>query len=122
VPRKSQEWISEKISKLRHEGYPQEQAIAIAHRMAGAPKPDDAHRMGHTGGIITRLREDDNQHLGFIKGEAEPVKKLVESCDALSARIDAFERRRSMKRPEKVKPRTKDNMQPSIPHPKEPGG
>jgi hypothetical protein len=66
-------------------------------------------------------KNDDNQHMGFGKSEAEPVKKLVTECDALASRLDAFEKRRSMKRPEKVKPRTKDNMQPSNPHPKEPG-
>ena len=134
---KSSEWISEKISKLRHEGYPQQQAIAIAHRMAGAPKPDsvsddewakaDAHiaphpgKSGHKGGHAF-VMPDDAQHMGFTKGEAEPVKKLVDACDSLITRMDAFERRRSMRRPEKVKPRTKDYMQPSQPHPKEPGG
>ena len=101
---KSQGWISEKISKLRHEGYPQQQAIAIAHRMAGAPKPDDA------------------QHMGFTREGAEPIRKLTDACDALSTRIDAFERRRAMQKPKDVKPRTKDAMQPSMPHPKEPSG
>jgi hypothetical protein len=131
---KSQGWISEKISKLRHEGYPQQQAIAIAHRMAGAPKPDsvsqdvwnDAHiaphpgKSGHKGGHAF-VMPDDNQHLGFTEGFAEPIKKLVSQSDELIARMDAFERRRAMQRPEKVKPRTKDGMQPSMPHPKEPG-
>lgn len=37
--RKSKDWISEKIRKLVHEGYEQKQAVAIAHRMAGAPRP-----------------------------------------------------------------------------------
>lgn len=37
-PTKSQQhFISEKIRILRHEGYPQDQAIAIAYRMAGVP-------------------------------------------------------------------------------------
>lgn len=67
-------------------------------------------------------REDDNQHMGFTSGGAAPIKKLITECDALAARMDAFEKRRAMRRPEKVKPRTKDNMQPSNPHPKEPGG
>jgi len=35
---KSDKWISQKIKKLRDEGYPQQQAIAIAHRMAGVAK------------------------------------------------------------------------------------
>lgn len=32
---KSQKVVSENISKLRHEGYPQKQSIAIAMRKAG---------------------------------------------------------------------------------------
>ena len=35
--RKDQAWISDKIRVLRHEGYPERQAIAIAYRMAGIP-------------------------------------------------------------------------------------
>ena len=123
---KSQGWISEKISKLRHEGYPQQQAIAIAHRMAGAPKPDsvsldvwnDAHITSHPGKDI---KPDDNQHLGFTEGFAEPIKQLISQCDGLATRIDAFEHRKAMQKPKKVKPRTKDGMQPSMPHPREPG-
>ena len=103
---KSQEVVSKNISELRHSGYPQEQAIAIAMRKAGRPKPDDA-------------REDDNQHMGFTKGESPDIKKLVSQCDALASRMDAFEKRRAMQKPKKVEPRTKDNMQPSNRHPKE---
>jgi hypothetical protein len=90
-------------------------------RKAGKPKPkdDDAHLTSHTG---KGIKPDDNLHMGFTKGEAEPVKQLTDACDSLSARMDAFERRRSMRRPEKVKPRTKDGMQPSVARPKEPGG
>jgi hypothetical protein len=65
---------------------------------------------------------DDAQHMGITAAEAEPVKKLVASVDALSTRLDAFEKRRAMKKPKKVEARTKDNMQPSLPHPKTPGG
>jgi len=134
---KSGKWISEKISKLRHEGYPQQQAIAIAHRMAGAPKPDsisddewakaDAHiaphpgKSGHKGGYAF-VTPDDNQHMGFSPGLSKPVKELSGAVDALISRMDAFEKRRAMRRPVDVKPRTKDNMQPSNPQPKEPGG
>ena len=65
---------------------------------------------------------DDNQHMGFTSGLAEPITKLITECDGLTARIDAFERRRAMRKPQRVKPRTKDNMQTSMPHPKEPSG
>jgi|SRR5215831_19154635 len=116
---KSQGWISEKISKLRHEGYPQQQAIAIAHRMAGAPKPDDAHLTTHPG---KSTKPDDNQHMGFSKNQAVEIKHLTDSCDSLTARMDAFEHRQHQRKPVDVKPRTKDNMQPSTPQPKEPGG
>ena len=34
-----QKAISAKISKLRHEGMPQKQAVAAAHSMLGASKP-----------------------------------------------------------------------------------
>jgi hypothetical protein len=37
ISREKQKWISDKIRKLRHEGYPQNQAIAISYRMAGIP-------------------------------------------------------------------------------------
>jgi hypothetical protein len=66
-------------------------------------------------------RSDDNQHMGFTGAGVEPIKKLVSECDALSKRLDAFEGRQHQRKPEKVKPRTKDFMQPSNPHPKEPG-
>jgi hypothetical protein len=88
---------------------------------------DDAHiaphpgKSGHKGGYAF-VTPDDNQHLGFTEGFAEPIKKLISQCDGLATRIDAFEHRRAMQKPKKVEPRTKDNMQPSMPHPKEPGG
>lgn len=65
--------------------------------------------------------DDDAQHMGITAAEAEPVKKLVSAIDALESRMDAFQWGHQRK-PEKVKARTKDNMQPSTPHPKEPGG
>jgi hypothetical protein len=65
-------------------------------------------------------RADDNQHMGFSGGGFEPIKKLVTECDALSSRLDAFEKRQHQRKPEKVKPKIKDNLQPSNPHPKDP--
>jgi hypothetical protein len=64
-------------------------------------------------------RLDDNQHMGFSSGQATKIEELVADCDALIARLDAFENWNHQKQPEKVKPRTKDYMQPSNPHPKE---
>lgn len=81
---------------------------------------DDAHTAPHLKGTITKLREDDFTHMGFTGEGAEPIKKLVEACDSLTARMDAFESRQHQRKPVDVKPRTKDNMQPSNPHPKEP--
>jgi len=88
----------------------------------GPEKGEQVFYASKNAGKITGVddtKQDDNQHMGFTSGEAEPVKKLVSECDALSSRLDAFEKRRAMRRPTEVKPRTKDNMQPSNPHPKE---
>jgi hypothetical protein len=101
---KSKGTVSKNISELRHSGHPQEQSIAIAMKKAGKSKSDD------------------NQHMGFSGSGFEPVKKLVAGLDSLSTRVDAFESRKHQRKPIDVKPRTKDNMQPSMPHPKEPGG
>ena len=43
-PQKTQKWISKKIRLLRHEGYPERQAIAIAYRMAGVSRKNNASR------------------------------------------------------------------------------
>lgn len=73
--------------------------------------------------IPKEARLDDNQHMGFTGASAEPVKQLVAGCDALAKRLDAFEKRKQQPQPIKpLKPKTKDNMQPSNPHPKDPGG
>jgi hypothetical protein len=98
---KSREVVQRNVRKLLGAGHNEEAAKGIAERKA---------------------RGDDNQHMGFTEGFAEPIKKLVSQADALISRMDAFEKRRAMKKVKKVKPRTKDNMQPSMPHPKEPGG
>ena len=72
---------------------------------------------GKISGVDTK--SDDNQHLGFTSGEAQSVKKLVTECDALASRLDAFEKRKSQPQPKPViKPKKKDNLQPSNVHPK----
>jgi|SRR5215469_15448420 len=87
------------------------------------PCPTSAVSLPYPGGVLTRFaHSDDNQHMGFTGAGVEPLKKLVDSCDKLSARMDAFEARQHQRKPKEVKPRTKDGMQPSNPHPKEPGG
>jgi hypothetical protein len=95
---KSKETVNKNVNRLLEKGHSEEAAIGIAQRKA---------------------RGDDNQHMGFTGSEALKIEELTIDCDSLSKRLDAFEKRRSMKRPEKVKPRTKDNMQPSMPQPKE---
>lgn len=69
--------------------------------------------------IPKEARPDDNQHMGFNAAGVEPIQKFVSECDALAKRMDMFEARQSQRKPKDVKPRTKDNMQPSNPHPKE---
>jgi hypothetical protein len=101
----------------------------ILHRMReqyGYDEGNRAFNAAKKAGKITGVekeeeekRGDDNQHLGFIKGEATPVEKLVSAVDTLATRLDAFELRQHQRKPVEVKPRTKDNMQPSNPHPKE---
>lgn len=101
---KSRETINKNVNTLLEAGHNEEAAVGIATSKA--------------------RRGDDNQHMGFTKGEAPNVQKLVSMCDELTARFDAFEKRRAMKRPVKVKPRNKDEMQPSNRHAKkvrEPG-
>ena len=75
--------------------------------------------MGKITGVDSR--DDDFQHMGFSSGEATPIEKLIVGMDALTTRIDAFQQQQHQRKPVDVKPRTKDNMQPSMPHPKEVG-
>ena len=97
---KSRKTVNKNVSKLMGAGHNREAAVGIAERKA---------------------RQDDNQHMGFTQGEATPIKELVSGIDALTTRMDAFERRQHQRKPVDVKPRTKDFMQPSNPHPKEVG-
>jgi hypothetical protein len=85
----------------------------------GPEKGEEVFYASKNKGRITGV--DDNQHLGFTSAQAEPIKKLVSECDSLISRMDAFEHRKAQRQPIKVKPRTKDNMQPSNVHPKEVG-
>jgi hypothetical protein len=98
---KSKETVSRNTNKLIEKGHNPEAAAGIAQRQASKSKDDDA------------------QHMGFSGSEAEPIKKLVSQCDALERRMDFWEKKRSVQKPEKVKPRNKDAMQPSNRHPKE---
>jgi hypothetical protein len=98
---KSKETVSRNTNKLIEKGHNPEAAAGIAQRQASKSKDDDA------------------QHMGFSGSQAEPIEKLVSQCDALAKRLDAFEKWSHQKKPKDVKPRTKDNMQPSNRHPKE---
>jgi hypothetical protein len=102
-----------------------EKILAGMKKQYGEKKGKQVFYASKNAGKITGVDDvqaDDNQHLGFTTGFAEPIKKLVVGLDGITARMDAFEKRRAMRRPVDVKPRTKDNMHPSMPHPKEPGG
>ena len=95
---KDKDTIMKNINKLLEAGHSREAAVGIAQRKAFG---------------------DDAQHMGFTGEGATPVEKLVSQCDALEKRMDFWEKKQSMKKPEKVKPRNKDAMQPSNRHPKE---
>ena len=83
----------------------------------GAEKGEKVFYASKNKGTITGV--DDAQHMGFSGSQAEPIEKLVSQCDALAKRLDAFEKWSHQRKPEKVEPRNKDNMQPSNRHPKE---
>jgi hypothetical protein len=114
----------EKIKEAMQQQYGQKKGeeVFYASKNAGKISGVDDGRIftqPYPGGYMTTVFPDDNQHIGFTKGEATPVEKIVNMCDALSKRLDAFEARKQQRKPVDVKPRTKDQMQPSIPHPKE---
>ena len=96
---KDKKTVNANVNKLLEKGHSEEAAVGIAQRKAYG---------------------DDNQHMGFTKGEAADIEKIVNMCDSISSRLDAFEKRRAMQKTKKVEPRNKDNMQPSNRHPKEP--
>lgn len=82
----------------------------------GTEKGEKVFYASKNKGTITGV--DDARHMGFTGETATSVKKLVSECDALEKRIDFWEQRYSMQHTKKVKPRTKDFMQPSNRHPK----
>ena len=92
----------------------------------GPEKGEEVFYASKNKGTITGVddaKSDDNQHMGFTAGQAVEIKNLAEACDSLSARMDAFEKRKSQPQPVKpLKPKSKDNLQPSNVHPKEVGG
>jgi len=67
---------------------------------------------------MSSTKGDDAQHMGLTGEGASDIQKFVSSVDALEQRMDFWEKRYAMKHVKKVKPRTKDFMQPSNPHPK----
>jgi len=110
----------EKIKSAMQKKYGKERGEQVFYASKNKGKisgVDDTHVTAHPGKDI---KPDDNQHMGFTKGEAPDVQKLVSMCDTLSTRLDAFEKRKAMQKTQKVEPRNKDNMQPSNRHPKEP--
>lgn len=87
----------------------------------GPEKGEQVFYASKNAGKITGVdRADDNQHMGFTSSGVTPIEQLVNHCDALSARLDAFEARQNQRKPVDVKPKIKDNMQPSNPHPPDP--
>jgi hypothetical protein len=96
-----------------------EKIMAAMKEQYGEKKGEEVFYASKNAGEITGV-DDDAQHMGFSKETATPVDKLISQCDALAKRLDAFEKWSHQRKPKDVKPRTKDNMQPSNRHPKEP--
>lgn len=85
-----------------------------------AAEDDKCDMVGGTGSAIpARRTADDNQHMGFTKGTSKKIQEFVSKVDALEKRMDKFGNWNHQKKPEKVKPKTKNNMQPRNRHPKE---
>jgi hypothetical protein len=95
---KSRETVKKNIGTLLKAGHNREAAVGIAMRKA---------------------KSDDNQHMGFTGSAALAVEELTSEVDSLAERLDAFENWQHQRKPKDVKPRNKDNMQPSNRHPKE---
>ena len=94
------------------EGYGPEKGEEVFWRSVQAGKIKGAHH--------GEAHADDAQHMGFTSEQATQVKDLCDAVDSLSARIDAFQKQQHQRKPVDVKPKSKDNMQPSTPHPADP--
>jgi hypothetical protein len=116
---KGKETVKKNVGRLLGAGHNREAAVGIALRKA---KSDDLKPGWKVDIEWPNERQDDNQHMGFSGSAALAVEELVSECDAFSKRLDAFENRQHQRKPVEVKPRTKDNMQPSNRHPKEVDG
>jgi hypothetical protein len=114
---KSKETVKKNVGKLMGDGHNREAAVGIALRKAKSDDTKPGWKLDIE--FPNEKKSDDNQHLGFTKGASTPVEKLISAVDALTARVDAFELRQHQRKPVEVKPRTKDNMQPSNRHAKE---
>jgi hypothetical protein len=106
----------EKIKGAMQKEYGEKKGEQVFYASKNKGKVTGVDKNSH---ITSHSVGDDAQHMGFTGEGATPVEKLVSQCDALEKRMDFWEKKQSMKKPEKVKPRNKDAMQPSNRHPKE---
>lgn len=93
--KRQQAFIQEKIRTLRHEGYPQRQAIAIAHSMAGVAKLNPAARRD-----VPPRKDDARRDRGYTKRQ-----------------FDA-ETKRNMGRERREYEREVGMLEPGAPHPR----
>jgi hypothetical protein len=100
----------EKILASMKEQYGEEKGTRVFYASINAGKIKGAHHSA----------DDDAQHMGFSNEQAQKVQQLTDACDRLISRMDAFEARQHQRKPKAVKPKKKDNMQPSNPHPPTP--
>ena len=87
---KSDEAISENISRLVHEGYPQDQAVAIAYSEAGRSKSKDTGAMNTFSGSIGTKGKTSTAGKGNIVG--------VSDDNADGTRQQSHSRRRQLAR------------------------
>jgi hypothetical protein len=109
----------EKIMAAMKEKYGAEKGEKVFHASRNAGKISGVDDIKSDDDPKWNVYLNTHPHKDWVQDD---VKKLVAHCDALSQRMDAFEKRKNQKQPSDIKPKIKDNMQPSNPHPKEPGG